>query len=209
MSYNEKQLQIINSAEQLFSAKGFDASSVRDIAENAGVNIAMISYYFGSKEKLMEALFQQRTGFFNLRLETLLQDEKKTTWQKLEILIDEHIERVMHNQLFHKIMICEQIINKNPVIIGVVNQLKKRNTELFGELIKEGQKTGIFKKKIDLVLIFNTILGTVTQMMVTQHYYRDFNNLNSLPDEEFHLLLKERTGNHLKTLVKALLQYEA
>jgi len=62
MNYSEKQLQIIGTAERLFSTKGFDGTSVRDIADEAGVNIAMISYYFGSKEKLMEALFERRSS---------------------------------------------------------------------------------------------------------------------------------------------------
>jgi len=42
---------------------GFDGTSVRDIAQKAGVNLAMISYYFGSKEKLLEALIELRAGY--------------------------------------------------------------------------------------------------------------------------------------------------
>ena len=57
MEYNDKQIAIINTAEKLFALNGFDGTSVRDIAHEAGVNLAMISYYFGSKEKLMEAVF--------------------------------------------------------------------------------------------------------------------------------------------------------
>ena len=57
MEYNAKQMQIINVAEKLFAEKGFAATSVRDIANEADVNVSMISYYFGSKEKLAEALF--------------------------------------------------------------------------------------------------------------------------------------------------------
>ncbi|MEJ7683139.1 MAG: TetR family transcriptional regulator [Segetibacter sp.] len=76
MDYNEKQKQIIETAERLFSARGFDGTSVRDIADDAGVNIAMISYYFGSKEKLMEALFEQRITNIKLKVESLLHDDK-------------------------------------------------------------------------------------------------------------------------------------
>ncbi len=50
----------MDSAELLFSQKGFDGTSVRDIAEAAGINTAMISYYFGSKEKLMEEILKER-----------------------------------------------------------------------------------------------------------------------------------------------------
>ena len=47
---SEKQLHILLVAEELFALHGFDGTSVRDIAEKAGVNLAMISYYFQSKE---------------------------------------------------------------------------------------------------------------------------------------------------------------
>ncbi len=59
MEYNEKQLQILEVAEKLFAANGFDGTSIRDIASEAEVNIAMISYYFGSKEKADASPFHE------------------------------------------------------------------------------------------------------------------------------------------------------
>ena len=51
MELNDKQIQILETAEKLFSENGFDGTSVRQIAKAAEVNIAMISYYFGSHPK--------------------------------------------------------------------------------------------------------------------------------------------------------------
>ena len=68
MEFNEKQIEIIETAEQLCAHKGVDGTSVRDIADEAGVNVAMISYYFGSKEKLLEALFTYRSETSILKL---------------------------------------------------------------------------------------------------------------------------------------------
>ena len=116
MDYNDKQIQIIATAEKLFASKGFDGTSVRDIAEAAGINLAMISYYFGSKEKLMEALFDQRTGHIKMRVESLLKDDALDPFEKLGVLIDEHINKAIDLQLFYKIMVTEQMINKNHVI---------------------------------------------------------------------------------------------
>ena len=52
--------KILFTAEKLFAEKGFYATSTRDIAKSAGVNVSMISYYFGSKEKLFEEIFKVR-----------------------------------------------------------------------------------------------------------------------------------------------------
>jgi AcrR family transcriptional regulator len=209
MEFNDKQLQIIETAEKLFADKGFKGTSVRDIAEEAGINVAMISYYFGSKVKLMEAIFEVRIGTVQMRLENLLKDDSMTPLQKINMLIDEHVERVSQKECFYKIMITEQLINKNPAVIHAVNQLKMRNAELVGQLIKEGQKKGVFKKKVDLVLMLNTLVGTVWQTMMFKDYYRQFNNLQSVSDEELNVLLKRKISVHIKTLFKDLLTNEA
>ncbi|MEP7141512.1 MAG: TetR family transcriptional regulator [Ferruginibacter sp.] len=209
MEFNDKQIQIIETAERLFAERGFDGTSVRDIADEAGINVAMISYYFGSKEKLMEALFELRVGSVKIRVESLLKDESLSPIEKVNMLIDEHIERVMQKQCFYKIMVGVLVTNKNPAILKAANQVKIRNAEVVSELIKDGQKKGVFKKKVDVILMLNTMVGTVSQSMMSQHYYREFNNQQDIPDEEFEVLLKRRLSIHIKTLFKAILTNEA
>lgn len=209
IDFNEKQLQIIETAERLFAQKGFDATSVRDIAEEAGINVAMISYYFGSKEKLMEAIFEAKIGKVQMRVEALLKDESLLPFEKIYTLIDEHIERVMHSQHFYRIMISEQLTNINPAILQKVKQLKVRNAELISQLIKEGQQKGFFKKKVDVVLMLNTMLGTVWQSIISKEHYREFTNSQLLSDEEYEAQLKKKLSIHLKTLFKAILTNEA
>ncbi|MCW3115162.1 MAG: hypothetical protein JWR18_3558 [Segetibacter sp.] len=208
MIYNDKQLQIIGTAERLFANKGFDGTSVRDIADEAGVNIAMISYYFGSKEKLMEALFSKRSSDINLQVETLLHNEEIAPLQKMESLVDSYIDKVMQKQQFFKIMICEQVINKNPVIISLIHDLKKKNTEAINKLIKDGQQKGAFKKNIDVLLLINTLIGSITQMMLTSDYYKEYNGLQDIPEDQFFEQVKEKMSKHVKFLFKALLTYE-
>ena len=63
--FTEKQIHILDIAEELIAQKGFEGTSVRDISAKANINVAMISYYFGSKEKMMVNLYQyrvQKTG---------------------------------------------------------------------------------------------------------------------------------------------------
>ena len=55
-----KEENILFAAEKLFAEKGFEGTSTREIAKDANVNISMISYYFGSKEKLYEKLVEYR-----------------------------------------------------------------------------------------------------------------------------------------------------
>lgn len=208
MEYNEKQVAIINTAEKLFAEKGFDGTSVRDIAQDAGVNVAMISYYFGSKEKLMEAVFEQRTTNIRIKVENLLQNQNLSCLDKVNILIDDYVEKFIQQQEFHKIMMREQLIEKDTAIASFIHELKKRNLSSIKKLIHEGQKTGEFRKNIDMVLMMTTLVGTVSQMITSQRFYREVNNMEATSDADFQKFLKKKLSAHLKNLFKVVLTYE-
>jgi AcrR family transcriptional regulator len=209
MTYSDKQLQIITTAESLFSGRGYDGTSVRDIAEAAGVNVAMISYYFGSKEGLIQALFEERTRDVVVKVENLLKDDTLTPLEKVHWLIDDYVQRIATKIQFHKIMVCEQMLEKNTVISTLLTELKKRNADVISRLIRDGQEKGAFRPDVDLVLLMNTLIGTVTQTFINKDYYRVYNALADLDEEPFQAELKARVSGHLKSLFKAILTYES
>lgn len=51
---------LLDAAERLFSEHGLDGVSMRDIAQAAGVTLALVNYHFGAKEKLYRAVFERR-----------------------------------------------------------------------------------------------------------------------------------------------------
>lgn len=63
---------ILDAAEAVFADSGFDGATTRVIAEAAGVNPALIHYYFKSKEQLFEAVFARRSEVINARRRRLL-----------------------------------------------------------------------------------------------------------------------------------------
>ncbi len=66
-----RQQNILLAAEQLFATHGFHGVSIRDIADEAGVPLALVGYYFGPKLALYHAIFRQRAGYIGQRLESL------------------------------------------------------------------------------------------------------------------------------------------
>lgn len=209
MEFNEKQQSIISIAEKLFSVNGFDGTSVRDIAHEAGVNVAMISYYFGSKEKLMEAVFEQKTNVMRLKVENLLQNTEISCLEKLYTLIDDYVNKFMNQQQFQKIMLLEQLVDKNGGIPQMIYELKKRNIITIEKLIHEGQKKGEFINEIDIPLMMNTMVGTVSQMIISQRFYKDINNLQQLNETEYTQYMINKLSSHLKKIFKVILTNEA
>ncbi len=209
MEFSEKQMQIMEVAEDLFAEKGFNGTSIRDIAERAQVNLAMVSYYFGSKEKLLEALFAYRGESMKVKLEGIVEKPGHTALEKVNLLIDNYIEKVMKQQCFHRILAREQVLNTTGTTAELILQMKKTNQEIIGRLIHEGQRKGEFRKNVDISLMVATLIGTAYNLVTTKHYYRDLNNLKDVSDEEFEKILRKKLSTHLKFLFKAILTYEA
>ena len=205
MNYSEKQLKIISAAETLFSNQGYDGTSVRDIADYAHVNVAMISYYFGSKEKLMEAIFEQRTQTLSDKIELLLKDTTLNPFRKIEIVIEDYVERVVEKHKFFKLMICEQMLEKNNSIHHLLKRLKTSNLELIGKLIEDGQQKKVFRKDIDVALLMNTLMGTSMQTFSNADFYRQYYNLEEISMKDYHEILQQKLSKHIKEVFKAII----
>lgn len=208
MEYSEKQLQIIDAAQRLFAEGGFEGTSVRDIAKEADVNVAMISYYFGSKEKLLEAIVERHSSEIRTRLENLLLNTDMGPLAKIECLIDAYLDKYFIQQDFHKIVAREQMMQKNTALAHQLHEMKKKNQELVKKIIADGQKQGVFKRSIDIPLMMATMVGTTNQLVTTRHFYKDINNLQDMPDSDLLKHLKKKLSIHLKSIFKAILTYE-
>jgi AcrR family transcriptional regulator len=208
MEYNDKQLQIMEVAESLFAEKGFNGTSIRDIALKANINLAMISYYFGSKEKLLEAMFGYRGEQLKVKIEDIIGKKDLTAIEKVYLLIDNYIEKIMQQQCFHRIMAREQVLNTTGFLAELITGMKKTNLEVVSRLIKEGQKTGDFRKNIDIPLMMTTMVGTANHLITTKHHYKEMSNAGHLTEKEFENMIRKKLGNHLKFLFKVMLTHE-
>ncbi len=89
--------RLLDASEALFSQNGVDATSVRQITRKAGVNVASVNYYFGSKQELAEAVFERVIARVTrerlLALERALEDaERAGTPPSLAALVSSFIE---------------------------------------------------------------------------------------------------------------------
>ena len=88
---NSTRERILTSAEELFAQSGIAATSMRAITALARVNLAAVNYHFGSKEALIEAVYERRLEPLNkARLRNLKELQK--TYKKDVIPVDEIIE---------------------------------------------------------------------------------------------------------------------
>lgn len=203
--FSEKQIEILQVAEQLFAEEGFDGTSVRDIAKKANINIAMISYYFGSKEKLLESLVLYRISGMALHLENLYQ-ENISPIEKIEKLIAYYIKRVNQNRYMYQILHFELSNKKREINLQAFTEVKNDNLKLLENIIKEGQIQGIFQPNINVALLPSTIIGSFIHFHMNKPYYREILGLQT--ETDFENYIANDLTTHIQKTIKSLLLHE-
>jgi AcrR family transcriptional regulator len=201
---SDKREHILTSAEKLFAEKGFDGTSVRDIAQLAGVNLAMISYYFGSKEKLLEALIEFRAMYAYGILEELNKNESLSPWDKIDRLVEFYVDRILNNLPFHNIMYQESATNyRSEEIKQKVITIKMRNLDQITKIIADGQQKKLFRQ-VDIPMTVGTIMGTISSYTQSRSYSCLILALQeNVNDETYRQRLAVRLKSHLKQLLRA------
>ncbi|WP_114792826.1 TetR family transcriptional regulator [Niabella yanshanensis] len=203
-----KKEHILEKAEELFSEKGFDATSVRDISKAAGINIAMISYYFGSKEKLMEELFKMRMSAGLVSVKEIAENTDLTTVEKIEKALTGYIERVKTHKSFYRVILAEQATNKNKSVIRFLGKSKESYAQFFETVLAEGYESGSFKHKVDPVLFMTTITGTIMQSLLNKQLYATHHGVK-VTEEWIRDVYFDKIKEHLKSITRNILGYES
>jgi AcrR family transcriptional regulator len=203
---NEKQIQILEVAETLFAEKGFDGTSIRDISKEAKINVAMVSYYFGSKEKLLESLVLYKTSGLKELLSDLI-DEKLEPVDKIYKLIDLYVNRLNCNKGIYRILHFELASKKRVLELESFTDIKRANLKSLELIIQEGQNKGVFRKDVIIELITPTILGTFFHFQMNKPFFENLLNLKT--EEAYNNYIKTDLTMHIQQTIKALLTYES
>ncbi|QOW09457.1 TetR/AcrR family transcriptional regulator [Kaistella flava (ex Peng et al. 2021)] len=199
-----KEEHILLHAEELFAEKGFEGSSTREISKMAKVNVSMISYYFGSKEKLFVKIFELRMNESLTFSKDILANENLNEWEKLMIVINRYADRVKNLKTFYRILQREQLNNKNPYIAQFLHESKKGFLSIYSELIDKGLEKKIFTKKPRIEFIHSTVSGTIFTALNTLPVYKEFFE----GDEDYEDQYFEEIKIHIQNILKHLLGYE-
>lgn len=143
---NQTKEKVLYAAATLFNNKGFDGTSVREIAQRADVNSALISYYFGSKKGLLEHMM---TTFFEGYLRVI--DESYTNLaghSPKECLLD-LVAKIMHyQQANHHLsrFIHREISLDNVLVREVMSTYLAKEKYYFKSLFESGMERKQFRK---------------------------------------------------------------
>lgn len=202
-----KEENILFAAEKLFAEQGFEKTSTREISREANVNISMISYYFGSKEKLLESLFEMRMAESQTYIKEIMAKPNLNEWQKISLIIDRYTERVEKYKTFYIILQTEQLTNKNEQIVQYLKNSKKGFLEIYKKLSDAGFKNKLFKNQPNIALMHATLSGTLFYALNGMEMYKDYYKISE-EDQQYNKQFFQDLNSHIKEVLKHILGYE-
>ena len=130
--FSETEVLILKAARKIFLQKGMDGARMQEIANEAGINKALLHYYFRNKQKLFDAVFQEALEmYFPSFVEILMNDTPLI--DKVDVLVDLYFDGFRESPLIVSFIIHE--INRNPERIE-------------GALKENGFRPAVIKQKI-------------------------------------------------------------
>lgn len=206
MELSEKQIHILKIAEELIADKGYERTSVREICSKAEVNVAMISYYFGSKEKMMAYLYQyrvQKTRKNFSEFAATIQNGKPE--MQMKEIIKYLVSQLFKYSYFHGFITQE---------LQYTDYLKE---ELLGfyefciktldEVIKKGITTGVFTYAPKSEDILTNIIGSTIFVIRNKNFYEKF--IHDKNEDNYLEKAEMKIKNSLLFNVFAILGYSA
>jgi AcrR family transcriptional regulator len=204
----DKKDHILDVAERVFSDLGYDGASTRAISGEAGVNMAMLNYYFGSKEGLFLSVFNRKINSFKEILEDLNNDENLSAWEKVEKYIDLYAERVVTNNCFQKMLYQELSRTKRGELTDKLTKIVMTNCIELKKILSEGIEKGELNEDVDADMVIATIYGTKNFIINTPHMTSTMLGYDIQDEKNLEEKFKPRIKSYLKTLLKAYLLHE-
>ncbi|MDR1370362.1 MAG: TolC family protein [Dysgonamonadaceae bacterium] len=99
-------------AFKIFQQKGFAGTRTRDIANEAGINPALLNYYYRSKEKLFEIVMKESLGRVFTRLQIVLNESSSSIPEKIDTIVNIYIDLLKENPNIPLFVLSE--IQANP-----------------------------------------------------------------------------------------------
>lgn len=198
MEKADKKTSILEAAEKLFSELGYEGASTRQIAKEAGANMAMINYYFGSKEGVFMEVMHERIQEFKEQLNQISKTDLPVM-EKLLLVVERYASRILCNHTFHKMMQRELSLPQRPEMFTTIKNAMKDNMLVIESIINQGIDDGSFRK-VDVRMTIATVMGTISTVATYPYkitYGTDL-DLNKTKDRK---VITERLIVHLKELI--------
>ena len=190
-------------ARKVFHQKGYAGTRTRDIAEEAGINHAMVNYYFRSKEKLFGIVMLETMTFFFKGVSTILNNENTSLEEKIEQIVANYIDLLLEEPELPTFMFNEVRTNPEPFVANTPILQALENSVLarqYAEAVAQG--------RITEPNLIHTVLNVISLVIFPFIAQPIFTALSRTNKEAYKALMLERK-KLIPQWIKAMLFVEA
>lgn len=199
---SSKREVILDAAEHLFAESGFDKTTTRAIANKAGVNIAMLSYYFGSKEQLLYAVLERFSDGL-AKVFSHIEESYATPEERLRNWIIAYVDYIFNHPNHARIVYRQvSVSSKREDIVKLVSEFNKiRNIVL--KALNDGMESGKFNK-VDAQLAITSITAPVNAIVIESNVMKHRLSINAPEGKLYPEEFKQRVKQHMIQMFESL-----
>lgn len=188
-------------AKDVFHKKGFAATRTRDIAEAAGINLALLNYYFRSKEKLFNIIMMESVQAFIQSLQLDFNDQQTTLEKKVALLVSNYIDMLIANPDLPLFLLSELRSKPQEIVskLGVKQMVMK---SFFMQQFIAAQKAGKIQPLHPLHFIAN-LMGMMIFPFVAAPIIKGIGDLSNKGFNDLMLQRKALIPLWTKAILKA------
>lgn len=179
--------KIKEAARKLFTTKGYAATKTRDIANEAGINLALVNYYFRSKEKLFDIIRLESLGKIGTDIKSIIDNKDNSFIEKIEILVAYYIDTLLLNPDLPLFVLTE--IRNNPD--KMVDKIGLRNHVLRSVLIKQLQEI-LIKNKLESIHPVHFLMNILSLTVFPFAAGPMMKLVSNIDDDAYKALIEER-----------------
>jgi len=154
----------LDAAVELFSRKGYSATSTREVAQLLGIQKATLYYHVESKEDLLFTICQSSLTQFRKDVETAIRDIQDPL-ERLQTLICSHIENLLRDEARHSTTFTE-VHALSGERFGQIAKLRDAYEDMVRSALLEAQHAGVVRKDIEVKYLALALLGLMNRVMV-------------------------------------------
>lgn len=158
---------LLTAGAEAFGAQGFDGATLDGIAEAAGVNKAMVAYYFGDKAGLFQAILEEAVDFILARVRRDV-DPLDDPAEQLAAFIRALAEMMAARQFFPAMLLRDYQSGRFQQDEALVARLIQFS-EITRRILSDGEARGVFRPT-DHHMTHLTIVGTLAYFIATQKF---------------------------------------
>jgi TetR/AcrR family transcriptional regulator, fatty acid metabolism regulator protein len=157
----DKRRQLLDAAVRVFARKGFHASRVGDIAEEAGVAHGLLYHYFKSKDDVLDAVFQENWSILVARIASVEETEEAAADQL------RHIAAIVLRTWLHLPDVVRVVIRefgRSPELADRIGELAQP-IDVIQRVIARGVERGEFRSDIDPRVAATVVYGSIDELL--------------------------------------------